>query len=184
MSKENRIRIPLKDTAADAFFVRQLDDYSCGPACLATLSNIYESGLSYEECRDYANPDPAVGTDHNLMAFICDQYMPFDSAGEGSYHGGVAIALVTQENEGHYVVFLAQEKDKVVYYDPYHHELVVDSLKDVEWYSLSVGSAAWSANMARLEDNSIQRWLDMAKPRENTPAPAHPPKNPPSAPAP
>jgi len=180
MSEKSKIRIPLKDTAADKFFVRQQDDYSCGPACMATLSNIYDSGLSYEECRDYANPDPAVGTDHNLLAFICDQYMPFESAGVGGYHGDVGIALITQEGEGHYVVLLAQEGGRVAYYDPYHHELVVDNVKDIDWFSASAGVANWSINMSPLEDNSIRRWLDMAQPKApEINAPAQPPKNPP-----
>lgn len=183
MTKDSKIRIPLKDTAADTFFVRQQDDYSCGPACMATLSNIYGTGLTYEECREYANPDPETGTDHNLLAFICDQYMPFDSAGTHAYRGNVGIALVTQEGEGHYVVTLAQEGDRIAYYDPYHHEIVVDNVKDIEWFSASAGVADWAINMAPVEGNSIQRWLDMAQPRapEMNP-PARPPKNQPPSP--
>ena len=162
-------RIPLTGTAGDDFFVRQQDDYSCGPASLATAANIYGAGIDYKTIRDIVNPDPAIGTAQEKIAEVAEKILPFAAAGESTYKGGVAVANIVQEGEGHYVVFLAREKDRVIYYEPYYHELVIDDINNIEWHSGDGKFAKWAADRAPLDGNSIDFWLKYAEPK--TPAP-------------
>jgi hypothetical protein len=159
-------RVPLRGTKGDDFFVPQLDDYSCGPACLATIARIYGCEGSYEDWRAEACPDPLIGTPEEVMQDLSELFLPCMETGEGIYVQGVAIACIMQGGEGHYVVMLAREDDKVVYYDPYEHELVLDRIGNIDWQTETRALHNWSINFAPIQDNSIQLWLDMAAPKE------------------
>jgi hypothetical protein len=159
------IRIPLAGSAADGFFVRQKDDYSCGPACLATVARIYGIEGDYAFYRDAAQPDPKVGTPETRMAALSEQLLPsFTKAGCDSYEGGIAIANIIQE-EDHYVVFLKKEDDRAIYYDPWEHELVIDKMENIAWLSQKGTHDRWCIDFAPIADNSIERWVDMALPK-------------------
>lgn len=161
---ETPIRIPLAGTPAEEIFTRQLDDYSCGPACLATVGNIYATGKDYTFYRNQAKPDPNDGTPEGRMTDLAKKLLPFEGSGLDTYKGGVAIAHIIQD-EGHYVVFLKQEGDRVLYYDPYEHELVIDKLSNVAWQSDHGDRDHWAMDFTPLPDNSIARWVDMALPK-------------------
>lgn len=169
------IRIPLAGTAADEFFVRQRDDYSCGPACLATVARIYRIEGDYHFYRDAAQPDPKVGTPAARMEALSAELLPsFAKAGCGDYAGGIAIANIIQ-GEDHYVVFLKREGDRAIYYDPYEHELVIDRMDNIPWLSEKGDHDRWCVDFAPLPDNSIERWVDMALPTAVPPARPIPP---------
>lgn len=167
-------RFPLAGTAGDALFVRQQDDYSCGPASLATVAKLYEVGLDYDEIRKLVQPSPVDGTSQPKIAEVAAKILPFETAGEATYQGGIAVANIMQEGEGHYVVFLAKEGDKVVYYEPYWHELVVEDITKIEWHSGDNRVQKWSANFAPLKDMSIDDWLKYAEPKAPAAASAPP----------
>ena len=178
-------RIPLTGTSGDDFFQRQLDDHSCGPACLTTVARIYGAGETYDKIRSLLNPSPATGTPQETMQQIGGTLAPLETAGAHSYTGGVAIANIIQEGEGHYVVFLAREGDHVLYYEPYYHELVIDHIDSIVWDSgtWEPGSARashWTANYAPVNDNNFEKWLAMAEPKQ-TLVPSRASSRPPAA---
>ncbi|MDF3024767.1 MAG: Peptidase family [Alphaproteobacteria bacterium] len=169
-------RIPLTGTAGDDFFQRQLDDHSCGPACMTTVGRIYGTAETYEKIRALLTPSPATGTPQGRMAELGAALAPQETTGAHTYAGGVAIANIMQEGEGHYVVFLARENDQVLYYEPYYHELVIDHIDNIVWDSgtWDPGSAReshWTANYAPLSDNSFEKWLALAADQNKPPAP-------------
>ncbi|HYD17891.1 MAG TPA: cysteine peptidase family C39 domain-containing protein [Patescibacteria group bacterium] len=160
--------IPLSGTAAEQFFQRQLDDHSCGPACLATVAKIYGSTASYSEVRELLAPDPRTGTPQEVLAFQASKFAPQADFGAHTYNGGVAIANIMQEGEGHYVVFLAREGDLVLYYEPYYHEFVIAPLASIVWDdgNWEPGSAReshWTVNFTALPDDSFEKWLSLAE---------------------
>jgi hypothetical protein len=177
-------RIPLKGTKGDDFFVRQQDDYSCGPACLATVARIYDTGLDYRQCRAAARPDPDVGTEQSRMNDLCERFFPTEGAGADAYGGEVAIARVMQGGEGHYVVFLKGEGEHVLYYDPYEHELVIDRLDNIEWSEGDGAFPRWTINFTPLPENSIVSWLALAAPKPEPRAPKSAPRRGPRGPRP
>ncbi|MBU6474762.1 MAG: hypothetical protein KGL10_09450 [Alphaproteobacteria bacterium] len=168
--------IPLAGSRAEKIFTRQEDEISCGPACLATVAKLYAAcdgarpAMDYAAFRAAAAPRDDVGTPEKIMQALCEEHLPCESAGPSTYHGGVAIADITQEGEGHYVVFLCGKDGEILYYDPYHHELVIDRLEDVRWTSGFENSAQWSVNFKKFPDNSFDRWLGMAA-GKNAPRP-------------
>lgn len=177
-------RIPLTGTDGDAFFQRQLDDHSCGPACLTTVGRIYGADGTYAEIRAALNPDPDTGTPQERMATLGGVFAPLETTGAHTYTGGVAIANIMQEGEGHYVVFLAREGGEVLYYEPYHHELVIDHIDNIVWDcgTWDPGSdraSHWTANYAPLDDNSFEKWLAMAETKQ-PPAPPRAASRPPA----
>lgn len=179
-------RISLTGTEGDAFFQRQLDDHSCGPACMTTIGRIYGATDSYETIRELLDPSPAAGTPQDRMAEVGGKLAPLETTGAHTYTDGVAIANIMQEGEGHYVVFLAREDDQILYYEPYHHELVIDHVDNIVWDSgtWEPGSARashWTANYAPLNDNSFEKWLRLAADQN---APPGPRPIPPQAPVP
>jgi|GEM_PF-1149388 len=158
--------LPLSGMQAEAFFTKQADAYSCGPACVASAAKLYgKTNVVYDDVRRQLSPDPVIGSKNEDVAELCKNRLPFSSAGENTYTGGVAIANIIQD-EGHYVLFLKQEGDDIVYYDPYHHELVVDKLNQVEWISESGHLKNWSINLQPLPDDfaakTIADWRKMA----------------------
>ncbi len=177
-------KIPLTGTSGDDFFQRQLDDHSCGPACMTTVTRIYGAAETYDKIRALLNPSPATGTPQDMMEQVGGMLAPLEITGAHSYAGGVAIANIMQEGEGHYVVFLARDGDDVLYYEPYYHELVIDHIDNIVWDSgtWEPGSARashWTANYAALSDNNFEKWLAMADMRQ-PPAPPRPSSRPPA----
>ncbi len=177
-------RIPLAGTVGNDFFVRQLDEYSCGPAALATVSKIYQLGLSYDELRFEADPDPLTGTSCEVMEAITANFFPAESAGENTYQGGVAVACIIQGGEGHYVVLLEKEGDKVLYYDPYEHELVIEKIANIDWHNGDHSNKNWTVNFTPLPKNSFDVWLAYAEPQTAAPKSAPKGPKPPKPPAP
>ncbi len=153
---------PLDGTALGALFLRQRDEFSCGPACLASAAALYGAArVDYEKLRTLLAPNPVTGSDNFDMARVAAEHLPFVSAGEDCYTGGVAVANIIQE-EGHYVLFLRREGARVLYYDPYHHELVENDIDAIEWVSESGHLKKWCINLAPVADNTMQKWYDMA----------------------
>lgn len=178
MDKKPAITYPLAGTAADQIFLRQRDEFSCGPACLASAAAIYgATSADYDKFRAALNPNPVTGSDNFDMAAQAEKHLPFVSSGEDCYAGGIAVANIIQE-EGHYVLFLCREGDRVIYYDPYHHEFVEDDIHAIEWISESGHLKNWCINLAPVENNSIERWRHMAQPAAPAPKTATQPKAP------
>ena len=175
MTKPQARHTPIEGSALGALFVFQHDEFSCGPACLASAAALYGvSSPDYEKLRRLLNPNPQTGSDNFDMARVAEAHLPFVSSGEDCYAGGVAIANIVQE-EGHYVLFLCREGDRVLFYDPYHHELVEDDIGAIEWVSESGHLTKWCINLAPVENNSMAKWYGMAAAPCAKPA-AKPPK--------
>jgi hypothetical protein len=167
MTKPLPYQLDLPAETADSFFVRQKDDYSCGPACLTSVARIFGTpDKTYDMFRNVLNPNTTVGSCNFKMAEVSAEHLPFLQSGEDVYHNGIAVANIMQEEEGHYVIFLCHDGDKIVYYDPYHHQLVVDKLQNLEWISESKHLTRWSINYAPIENNSIDYWLAFAGPQD------------------
>ena len=172
MKQDYPVHIPIAGSRAERIFTRQRDEISCGPACLATVAKLYAAlGLSlhdekrlktYMDFRAAANPSEEVGTPEETVRALCERHLPYESAGARTYHGGVAIADIVQEGEGHYVVFLCKKDDVILYYDPYENELVADKMAHIDWRSGFESAEQWSVNFKVFPDNSFERWLDMA----------------------
>jgi len=159
MSETLPYRLPLDKNNAALPFVWQKDDYSCGPACLTTVGRLYAvAAATYDTLRAILAPDTDVGSCNFRMAAVSRDFLPVISDGEDTYHGGVAVANIMQEGEGHYVVFLCREEGNVIYYDPYHHELVIDRPEALAWISESKHLTRWSINYGPLAARGIAAW--------------------------
>ncbi len=162
MHEKTPVSYPLDGTAAGRLFLRQRDEYSCGPACLASAAALYQiTSADYDKFRADLRPNPRTGSDNFDMAAEAEKHLPFVSAGEDIYQGGIAIANIIQE-EGHYVLFLCREGARVIYYDPYHHVFIEDDIAAIEWISESGHLKKWCINLGEVGGNSLQRWRDMA----------------------
>ena len=162
-------RISLKGTPVHDFFIHQTDEYSCGVACMSTVARLFgQYKDDYAFFRKELTPSPACGTDNDDMIVASRNYLPFDGAGEGAYSGGIAIANIMQKGEGHFVVLLCREKDQILYYDPYEHELVQTAEKDIEWMSEKDKLQKWAINFKPVEGNSLPKWLSMLSPASST----------------
>lgn len=157
--------MPLHGTAAEKFFIRQQDDISCGPACLASAAKIFGvTQTGYADFRALLNPDPVVGSRNEDVAGVCQTTLPYTNAGEDTYRGGLALANIMFEGEGHYVLFLAREGADVLYYEPFHHVLIIDRIDNLDWVSESGHLKKWSVNLAALpEDFPAQTFDDFKK---------------------
>ena len=164
------IRLPLAGTPAEAIFHRQLDEYSCGPACLTSIARLYGLAGDYDFYRAAAAPNSDVGTPAPHMQALGEKLFAgtYQKTGLDTYDGGIAIANIIQE-EDHYVVFLKKEGERVIYYDPYEHELVIDKLDNVAWKSEKGSHDRWCMDFAPLPDNSIERWISLALPKAEPP---------------
>ena len=173
-------RLPVAGTAAEKFLIRQQDTISCGPACLASAAKIFNIAAAYPDLRATLNPDPVIGSVNEEVADLCARTLPYLSAGENTYTGGLAVANIMFEGEGHYVLFLQKQGDEVLYYEPFHHELVIDRLDRLEWISESGHLKNWSVNLGDLPENfpakTIDAWRKLAKTLDSTsaqPVPSH-----------
>lgn len=139
-------------------FVRQQDDISCGPACLATVANIYgQEGVGYALFRRLLEPDPKVGSCNFKLAEVSRLHLPYHSAGEDCYARGIAVANIT-EDEGHYVVFLCMKGDEVMYYDPWDHKIFRKKIAALNWVSESGHLKRWAVNFRPKPENSFSLW--------------------------
>lgn len=149
---------PSLTASFNSLFVRQEDGFSCGVACLATIAKLYEiPEVDYTLLRQLLAPQPQEGISNKKMIDISKTYLPFESAGENCYTGGIAIANIT-EDEGHFVLFLCRENDRVIYYDPYEHKLIESRLSDINWVSETERLKNWAINFQPVQDNSIAQW--------------------------
>lgn len=125
-----------------------MDDFSCGPACLATIAHLSGVGAEYDYdyFRGLLAPRPRVGSHPHDMINAARETLPLIGAGDGVYKGGLALGYIVYEDNtkiispdepeiDHYVVFLARKKDQVVYYDPYDNEVYSRSLSRMKWHS-------------------------------------------------
>ncbi len=167
-------RIPLQGTPVNDFFIRQPDEYSCGAACTATVARLFgQYKDDYAFFRQELAPNPGCGINNEDMISSSRNHLPFDGAGEGAYSDGIAIANIMQNGEGHFVVFLCREKDQILYYDPYEHELIQAAEKDIPWVSETDKLQKWAINFKPVEGNSLSKWLSMLSPE---PSGLHPKK--------
>lgn len=179
MSKTPPKHTPLDGSALGALFLRQRDEFSCGPACLASAAALYGAAhTDYDKLRAALGPNPVTGSDNFDMARVAEKNLPFVNSGEDCYAGGIAVANIIQE-EGHYVLFLKREGERVLYYDPYHHELVENDIDAIEWISESKHLTKWCINLAPIDGNTMQKWYGMAAspaPAAASPKPEKPPQ--------
>ena len=142
-------------------FIYQRDDYSCGPACLATVSLIFGRETDYEFFRQLLIPNPESGTRNSQLAAAAAAHLGAVAHGEKTYRGGVAIANIIHEpsNDGHYVVFLDKnDAGEIAYYDPFDHEIHIKKQDDIKWLSKDECLENWSVNFPPLENVTFDDW--------------------------
>lgn len=145
---------------SSSIFIRQPDDFSCGVACMTTIANIYGiTGADFDALRKILNPTPEYGVPNEDMIKTAKNWPCFESAGENIYTGGVAIANIF-DDEGHFVVFLKQEDDQILYYDPHDHILVTKHVDDIVWVSGDGLHLRWVINFKPAPDISFDDWKE------------------------
>ncbi|TNE31181.1 MAG: hypothetical protein EP349_04340 [Alphaproteobacteria bacterium] len=151
------------DRMDENVFIYQRDDYSCGPACLATVSLILGKETDYDFFRQLLIPNPESGTRNSQLAAAAAAHLGAVSHGEDSYRGGIAIANIIHppSRDGHYVVFLDKRDDKIIYYDPYDHEIHICLQDDIEWVSEEGHLEKWSVNFPPQEDADFDFWKSL-----------------------
>jgi hypothetical protein len=143
----------------DDLFVRQRDEYSCGVACLATVARLYGVvETDYDALRVLLNPCPDMGSCHLKMAEVSRDLLPFAGVGEDCYAGGIAVAYIFDEDEDHYVVFLSQQGDEVIYYDPYEHRIFIKNRAAINGVATLRSLKNWVVNFQPLEGASFAEW--------------------------
>lgn len=167
-------RVQLTQKTFDRFFIRQQDDYSCGPACLATIARLHNlpAEKDYAFFRERIGPCPDMGTHPHDITDVCQAELPTRSFGEGVYHGGIALAYILHQptHIDHYVVFLARQDDRIIYYDPWDHALYNDKIQNIKWRStfdwpyIEGDLKHWSVNFAVVEDLTFDFLADFAQP--------------------
>lgn len=152
----------MRESIKDMFnslFERQRDEISCGPACLATVAKLYNvKDVDYDFFHALMDPDPAVGSCNFKLAAACEKYLPFDSAGEDVYKGGIAIANVIDRGEGHYILLLGKKGGDVVYYDPYDHAIRTEPVARLDWISESGHLKKWAVNFKPQPGKDFDYW--------------------------
>jgi hypothetical protein len=135
-------------TPSPHMLIPQQIEISCSAACLATVAAILGvEGRDYPFFRPICAPAPVIGLPCAKLADIARTYLPVTTWGEGVYAGGLAIAGIRDAtDEGHYVVFLGQVGDEVVYYDPYLHGVVKLSVEELKWITEDEGHQEWCIN--------------------------------------
>ena len=151
------------DRMDENVFIYQRDDYSCGPACLATVSLILGKETDYEFFRQLLIPNPESGTRNSQLAAAAAAHLGAVAQGENIYRGGLAIANIIHEpsEDGHYVVFLDKQDDEIAYYDPYDHEIHIRKQDDIRWVSESGHLEKWSVNFPPLENADFALWKSL-----------------------
>jgi len=148
----------------EKIFIYQRDDFSCGPACLATVALIYgKKDKDYDFFRDTLTPDPKIGSCNMQLAAAAAAHLGALAHGEGIYEGGVAVANIIHppSREGHYVVMLDKKDDEIIYYDPYDHEIHIRKEQDIEWVSESGHLKNWAVVFPPVEDSGFDRWAGL-----------------------
>ncbi len=137
---------------------RQEDEYSCGPACLATIAKLCGCSMDYHFFRDLLAPRPGFGTHALEMLDAARQHLPLTDAGNQLYKSGLALGyIVYQDIElspsqpsqavDHYVVLLARKENRICYYDPWDNKVYLHDEKKMRWHS----TRQWPALPDRLE---------------------------------
>lgn len=147
--------------------IAQQDDYSCGPACLATVANLCQSGNLYDFfCRQLA-PKPCIGSHPLAMTDIARRHLPLLNAGEKTYDNGLAVAYILYQDivdptaplVDHYVVLLGRQQDTIFYFDPWDTKVFCRPEEKILWHS----TYAWPALPPRIEKWSLNfqgpEWL-------------------------
>lgn len=154
------LKSAFRQTFENALF-RQRDDYSCGPAGLTTIAGLCDAGHghSYDFFRRLLSPRPNIGSHPNAVVEAARKYLPVTGAGDSIYKGGLALGyIVYEENKAsvpdepqidHYVVFLAQKNNSLIYYDPYDDKVFMRDLNKMQWHS----TFTWPGI-----DHRMERW--------------------------
>lgn len=140
--------------------IPQSSEYTCGPACAATVAAIYGVERDYAFFCNALEPDPDIGTPEGDLAAVCRKYLPCTDYGEESYRGGVSIAFIIHRPSGdeHYVVFLDRRGDDIVYYEPYDDDIVTKPISDIEWGAECGRLSNWSVNFTPIDGADFSTW--------------------------
>ena len=148
-------------------FIRQRDSFSCVAACCATIARLYglpvSQDLEFFRSRLHTTPD---GVSMAKLEKLCRTVLPVTSMGCNSYHGGVALGFIRHKPDGvdHAVVFLARNKDVLIYYDPYDHRVLRDTVGNMQRGSDRYDSyKTWTANFLPLAGADFEFWEAQAE---------------------
>ena len=134
--------------------VPQQTDHTCGIACLQTVARLLKSPVFPTR---YMKPRLGTtvrdGTSVAAMTNWAKQRLPFESAGENTWTGGLAIALTSyleedQTETGHYEVFLGRIDDRIVSWCPWL--ATVSTLPEAE--------IRWQAHPHHPHETTYTRW--------------------------
>jgi len=131
---------------------RQTTPYTCGPACLATVTRLVTDRTVYEaELAQELGALPGIGVDHDDLANWAQKNdLPVTSEGEGTYDGGVAIANIKNPTShiGHFVIMLGRRGDIYRYYCPLFGEVFEKHRDQILWENMNGELKNWSVSFA------------------------------------
>lgn len=176
------MQYPVKNTAASRFFQRQDGGIACAVSCLASAAKITGCDKPYDFFLEKLKPSDEYGTPNSEILRVAGLHLPVTTAGEGVYSGGLAVANIIFEGEGHFVLMLGEKNRRVIYYEPFHHNIVVEPRVQIEWRSGWDHDREWAINFTTPPGHDFDHWLGLV----STPAPGQsgaPPSYRPPAPS-
>jgi hypothetical protein len=142
-------------------FVRQQDNFSCAAACYTTVARLYRLDPALDlKFFQKALRVTFNGAQLSRMKKVSAEYLPEISAGNNSYHGGIAVGCIRYKPDGlpHAVLFLGRRADTVVYYDPLDHRIWRDQVSNMRRANM------WTANFPSIPTAGFDFWLSKSEP--------------------
>ena len=163
----------------------QRNDYSCGPACLATIARLHGCDKDYKFFCELLEPKANTGSHPLAMVDAAALYLPMTSSGEKIYDGGLGIGYIVyqdsekspwrkQDNIDHYIVLLAKCDNDIFYYDPWDDQVYQHDVRKMRWHStfswpcMPEKFERWSVNFKTPEKLTTNLCASIAQPHPFT----------------
>lgn len=131
---------------------KQTTSYSCSAASLVAINEIIECPVHYNEMElvNLLGAKPLIGVDTDKLLQYCRSFYgkSIHSYGEGTYHGGLALANIKnwRDGIGHFVVFLNKINDNIFIFDPFDGLIHMKKFSDIDFVSGCGGYKEFSIN--------------------------------------
>jgi glutathione synthase/RimK-type ligase-like ATP-grasp enzyme len=133
---------------------RQKRNFTCGIAAIATAAQLLGAFFPKGTILNNVGAKPKVGTDHNEVARWSVENLPVHSYGEATYHGGLAVANITNKDSsvGHFVTLLGEKDGIIRYWCPLIGEVVEENRASLNWKNSDGSVLNWSVNFESDKD--------------------------------
>ena len=143
-------------------FVKQINDYFCGPASLQMLFNYHNCTKTQEELAEIMGTEKAVGTKKKNMIKAVKRHGFHYCAKENSYIEEIENFLKNKipvvvnfiepsDDDSHYAVVIGSDKDEFIFSDPWNGDnfrlLKKEFLK--RWYGFEDNRKKWMLAISR-----------------------------------